>query len=473
MALRRQYSETQSTYADPILGVHLRESEENLREGEARLMANCEYYGGVRIRRGSQRINSEGTTNAIQGGGIHYFGGPTPQKARLVIFGDVFYTSADDGTFGGLYTATTPGRQTYFVTWSITDNCYISNGADPILFYNGTFINPVVGTNIPIARASVVPILDRLMAITTNGIERSNPRNETAWSQDSSWATFRPSRPGLFTALHPYNLRGTDTFYSGAIALQERAYYLITGTNYGDDVTALTAPLEEDGSIQLIDPTVGTASPRSVCTVPGIGMFWFTADLNVFWLPEGSLAGRYVGDRIQSTVATPGLESTYTGALEHVWMEYFDHMLCLGIPTGLNQYTTTQWWMDMRSLRDHPDRGPVWYGPMTGQSLACTWVENQQGDNRMMAGEGDINRGSFIYQIRVPSRFTDAQGITDTPITMTYQTNFKSMGSPSREKYVQAIQYDLNSFAGTATVDLLDLDGTLASGLPIDEVSAS
>ena len=53
-----------------------------------------------------------------------------------------------------------------------------------------------------------------------------------------------------------------------------------------------------------------------------------------------------------------------------------------------------------------------------------------------------------------------------------YQTPFKSAGSPSREKYFQAIHADMNSYTGQATVDILDLDGTLATDVPIIPVTS-
>lgn len=472
MALRNQIAESVASYTKPYLGVNLRESEEKLRDGESRLMQNCEYYGGVRIRRGSQRINSS-TLGAyrILGGTKYYYGGTTPTGKRLIAYNTNISVLSDVGTETILTSGMTSDQDTYFRTWSITDDCYISNGSDVLRKYDGTTFSTVSGTNIPTPRTGVIPILDRLMAITSNGIERTDPRVDNVWSSNSSWATLRPQHPGLFTALHPYTMRGTDTFYPGAIALQERAHYLITGTDFGDDVTNASASSGEDASIRLLDGTVGTNSPDSLCSVPGIGLFWFTTDLNVYWLPEGSLTGKYVGDKIQSTVGTAGIESAYTGALKQVWMAYFDHILMLGVPLGTNQYASTQWWLDMRMLRDHPDLGPVWYGPMTGQTVGRAWVENQQGDNKIMGGEGNSSSGAFIYQLRVPSRFTDAVGTADNDVSMVYQTPFKSFGTPSREKYVQGVHLDLNTFTGSATVDLLDLDGTLASSLAIEAVT--
>ena len=472
MALRRQINETDAAFSDPIYGVNLRESEENLRGGESRLMQNCEYYGGVRIRRGSTTLNgSSFGAYKILGGHKYYYGGVNPTGKRLIAYNNAISVVSDVGTETVLTSGMTAGLNTYFTTWSITDSCYINNGTDTLRKYDGTTFSTVSGTAIPTPRGKVIPILDRLMAISPYGIERTDPRVDNVWSTDSSWATLRPQSPGLFTTLHPYTLRGTDTLYAGAIAFQERAHYLITGTDFGDNVESATASAGENAKIELLDSNVGTASPDSVVSVPGIGMFWFTTDLNVYWLPEGTLTGKYVGDKIQSTVSTAGIESTNAVQLKQVWMTYFDHMLVLGIPTGSNVYASTQFWLDIRSLRLHPEWGPVWYGPMTGQTIGCSWLENQQGDNKVMGGEGNSAVGAYVYQYRVPSQFTDASGASSTAVSMSYQTPYKSFGTPSREKYVQAIHADCNSFSGTATVDLLDLDGTLTSGLTLAAVT--
>lgn len=472
MALRRQIAEPAATFPDPVLGINLRESEENLKGGESRLMQNCEYYGGTRIRRGSTVLNGSSLgAYRLLGGHKYYYGGTSPTSKRLVAYHNAISVVSNLGAETNLTTGMTAGLRTYFSTWSITDSCYISNGSDTLRKYDGTTFSTVSGTAIPTPRGRVIPILDRMMCITGNGIERTDPRVDNVWSSNSSWATLRPQQPGLFTALHPFTLRGTDTLFPGALAFQERAHYLITGTDFGDNVTSATASAGEDSKIELLDPTVGTDSPDSVCHVPGIGMFWFTTDLNVYWLPEGGLVGKYVGDKIQSTVSTAGIESTNAAQLRQVWMAYFDHMLMLSIPTGSSVYASTQFWMDMRSLRLYPDRGPVWYGPMTGQTVGCAWIENQQGDNAIYGGEGNASVGAYIYRLRVPATFSDASGASTTPVAMSYQTPFKDFGTPSREKYVQAIHADCNSFTGVTTVDLLDLDGTLASGLTLESVS--
>jgi hypothetical protein len=472
MSLRRAVPEQDAQYEDPILGVNLRSSQEDLRPGESPLMQNCIYLGGIRNRTGSQRLNSTAlaTNLRIRGGHKFYYGGSSPTKKRLIAYGTKVSVLSDTGVETVLTSGMTNDKDTQFLTWSITDRVYICNGVDTLRQYDGTTFSTVTGTSIPTARW-LAPIADRLMAITTAGIERCNPRDPTVWSANSSWATLRPSRVGLFTCIHPVSLRGLDSINSGLLAFQPNSYYLVTGTNFGDNVAAASPPAGEDSRIQLLDSAVGTSSPYSVVSIPGVGTAWFTSDFNVYLLPEGSLRGMYIGDKLKSTGATVGLESTANNFLDQVWMAYFDRFLMLGIPTGADSYTTVQYWMDLYSWVLYPDRGPVWYGPMTGQSLSRVWVENQQSDFAIYGGEGNPANNTFVYQLRVPARYTDAVGLNDNPISMIYQTPYPGFGAPSKLKYLRSVHFDLSFSSGSPTCNVLDLDGTLLSGATISSVS--
>jgi hypothetical protein len=472
MALRDQIPESKAQFPDPIFGVNLRSADDDLQPGEARKMQNLVFDGGTRSRTGSIYLNPSGISYGafgIKGGHKYYFGGSSPQSQRLIAYDTKISKIAGTGVETVLNSGMTSNRDTFFTTWSITDKVYIGNNVDTLRSYdaNTDTFEVVSGTNIPVARTGVFPILDRLMCITTNGIERTDPRNPTIWSSNSSWATLRPSLVGLFTHATPFTIRGTDTFYSGLIAFQSNAYYLITGTNFGSDVTTATASTGEDAAIKLLDSKVGTSSPYSVCSVPGVGLFWFTSDFNVFWLQDGSLTGQYIGDKIQSTQASPsGIEATNPAALSQVWMTYQYPFLMLGVPMGSGLYSTQQWWLDVRRF----PKDVVWYGPMTGQSISRAWAENQNGDNAIYAGEGNPLTGAFVYQLRVDGNFTDADGATVTDITRNYKTPFPSFGWPSRQKYLSHINFDLYQPTGSAICNLRDLDHTIATDLPITAV---
>lgn len=474
MALRNAVRESDAAYADPLLGVNLWAGNEDLKSGEAMVMQNMIFRGGTRVREGSQRLTPSALAlgSSIRGGHKFYYGGSAPLKKRLVAYADRVVVVNDAGNETVLTTGLADDRDMQFLTWSITDKVYMANKVSQLMEYDGTTFTVTGGTNIPVPRW-IAPIGDRLMAITPDGIERCDARNPTIWSKNSAWATLRPSRVGLFTTIHPVSMRGSDTINAGLLAFQPNSYYLITGTDFGTDVTSTVGSVGEDSKIQLLDSNVGTASPFSVVSIPGIGTAWFTSDLNVYLLPEGSLKGQYIGDRIRSNGSITGIESTATPFLDQVWMAYFDRYLMLGIPTGVESVPVIQYWMDMYSYTQFPDRGPVWYGPMLGQSLRRVWVENQQSDFAILGGEGRPSTGAFVYQLRVPRYFQDSVGLADNGIAIAYQTYLKSFGAPTKSKYLRSVHYDLtyNPSFGVVTADFYDINGPLLTGASIDEVT--
>ena len=475
MALRNQVSDRDAAYKDPVLGINLRASQEDLTPAESAQMQNCIYQGGIRNRLGSLRITATTLDAAkrIRGGHKFYYGGASPAKKRLVAYGTKISVISDAGAETNLTAGMTSDLDTQFCTWSILDKVYICNGTDVMREYDGTTFATTAGTNIPSPKW-IAPILDRLMCITPAGlIERTDPRSATLWSSGSSWATLRPSREGPFTCIHPVNLRESGILNAGLLAFQANAFYLITGTNFGSTpVTAASAPAGENSAIQLLDPSVGTSSPYSVCNIPGVGTAWFTSDLNVYLLPEGSYKGIYIGDKIRSIGGiVPGIETVSSANINQVSMTYFDRYLILSVPMGSDNYCTTQFWFDLYSYVLHPERGPVWYGPMTGQSVARIWVENQQSDFSLVAGESKAANGAFVYYLRSASRFTDAVATADNPVSLLYQTPFSSFGATTRLKYLRSMHFDLQFSTGSPTCNILELDSTLVSGASIAVVS--
>jgi len=474
VALRGQLPDSAAVYADPVRGVNFRDSFEDLRPGEARLMQNCIYDGGTRKRLGSTRLTTASLgAFKIRGGEKFYHAAGT--STRLIAYSTKVSKVSDAGAETILTSGMTTDLDTHFTTWSITDEAYVANGTDVLRkITTGEVLSTVVGTNIPSPKL-VLPILDRLLAITNDGIERTDARSATIWSLNSSWATFRPSLVGRFTALHPYSFEssaGGSGIIAGALAFQPNAYYILTGTDFGTSVIAASPSVGEDASITLRDSGVGTSSPYAITSVPGVGVFWFTTDANVYWLPNQSPTGRYVGDRIISTdPAITGINNVNKAALGQVVMRYFNRFLVLGIPTGSNVYPSTYFFMDMRAFVERPERGPVWYGPMSGPTVGRLWVENQGTDNFMYSGEGNSATGAFVYKQFSDGIYTDAIGTADTSITMIYQTYLKGFGREEREKYVRAVQMELNLYSGTATLDVIDASSNIATGLAITQLT--
>lgn len=585
MALRGRVPDAESTYEDPVYGVNLHASEEDLQAGESSQMKNLVHFGGLVSRNGNTALNSSAIASsyAVQGGHKYYYGGASPAKLRVIAYDTKVSSVNDSGTEGVLnstytHTAATSNKLTHFYTWPITDSLYIVNGTDDPFKYDGTDYLPLGAINIrngtykwtasgsgtaeyycellaggdpslldPTTRGGVIlngsastngtmgslsagewdygdndtlgystiyvrlsdgtdpdgkasgyvqayqgtntpgvstnpvgkqilGLVDRLFMITTNGIERSDPRSDSIWSLNSSWATFRPSQSGSqFKAMIPHvvsNAEGQPQ--NGALAITESAYYFFTGTTFGDDVTAATPDFDtfgnssDNGAIVYIDQ-IGCYGPRGVTSVPGIGTFWITTTANVFFVPAGRTVGRMVGTRIVNTggSSTTGLESLQTTTANEAWVIYREPYLMIGFTPNSGTYNTTQYWMDMNKFRENPNV-PIWYGPMTGQSISCVWNENQQGDNGLYGGEANSSTGIFVYNLRADSVYQDKVGTTATDITYVYSTYLKSGGAPSREKYVQSVEVEMNTVSGQPTVDIADISGAILTGVKLE-----
>jgi hypothetical protein len=471
--LRNQLADKPANFPDPILGINLRAADEDLRPGEARFMRNMEFIDGLRTRLGSVPLTPSSLGSyRISGGHKFYYG--TGQSARLVAYGPKIVLLSDLGAETELSAAMTENTDVHFETWKTTDKVYVANGVDKLYEYDGLAwqsVDSLVGAqNVPNGCKMVKPVLDRLMALTLDGfIERSNPRVAHKWSADSSWATFRPMMGGPFTAIHPHTLRSTQgDVYPGLIATQANALYMITGTNFGADVTAGTASTGEDGAIKLIDPRIGTSSPYSICTVPGVGVFGVSSDLNVWWLPFGEASPRIIGDKIRANPttgggSTPGLETGNIAQLSQIWMVYFDRRLILGFPTGSDTHCSTYFYLDMKSFMEHPDRGPVWSGPHTGFTVNRCWVESQFSENALIGGEGNPATGAYVYRMAQDVAY-DMVGAEQIELSGDYKTFWHHFNAPTREKYMPGVEF-YGQYDSPPTISLHDLDSTIATGL--------
>jgi len=459
--LRGQIPDKYTEFGQPILGVNLRDTLHTLHTNECALMQNCFYDGGVRPIPGTRYLTESALAGAtrIRGGHRAYWATAGRALRRLVAYSSTVSDISDLGAETVLTSSLTADLDTYFTTWSITDKVYIVNGTDTLYSYDGTSFAAVTGTAIPVVTGgAVVPVLDRLLGITANGIERTDPRSDSVWSSNSSWATFRGVRPGKFTALHPLSLKEGGVVYAGAIAFQANAHYIITGTNYGADVTAASPPTSLDTSIQLLDPTIGTSSPRGVCNVPGIGLFWVTSDLNIYHLPAGSLSGYFVGDKIRSRWLTTGLENANLDALDQIQLIYHDKKLIVRFPDGSSTYCNREFWLDLRYHLSAIDPKPVWYGPHTVTSIGVLWNENQSGELALMGGEGNATNGAYVYKAYQDDIASHTVG-TDTSLpTLNYQTyHIGNMGG-STLKYVQRIRLTAQVGSAVPFVGVTDLN---------------
>ncbi len=458
--LRSQIPDKYADVSLPMRGINLRSPQQLLQPGEAALLQNCYFDGGVRPIPGTRLLTPSAlsSTRRISGGHKAYWNtsGRVPQ--RLVSYGTTISAINDAGSASTITNTMTDDRDTFFVNWPITDTTYISNGIDTLRAYTGGSFNAVSGTNVPSPQGPVVPVLDRMFCIASSGdIEHTNPRSDSVWSNGSSWATFRPVRPGRFVVLHPFSLRDSGRIYPGALAFQSNAFYIITGTDYGSDVTSASPPTGYDASMQLLDPTIGTSSPRGVCTVPGVGVFWVTSELNVYHLPEGAIRGFYVGDNLTSRCDTAGLESCNLAAIDKIQLVYFDRKLILRFPSGTSTYNNREFWLDLRYELGGDNSGPVWYGPMTPTTTGVLWREDQNGELGLYGGEGNAATGAYVYKAYQTDIVSHAQGASTIYPTSVWQDRYLGELGGSTEKYVQRVRMTAAVTGPAPSIGVTDL----------------
>lgn len=467
MALRGKLPDEAAQYPDPLLGIDLRVSLQDLKPGQAALMKNCVWDGGVKNRNGSEAItSSQGPYRGLGGFRFYY---ATISKVRLAAWHTGVFTVTDTGVVTTLTSSLTANRDAHFNAWSVTDCAYLANGMDTLSKIDNTLTwSTLTGTNIPPSPTMVQPFVDRLFAIQDTVVVASDPRIDTVWaSVGSAWSAYRPvGSGGRPSAIHLHSLTGMQGDpRSQLLIFQPGSVSALMGTDFGDDVTAASSPNGWDASLILLDPKIGTESPYSVVTVPGLGTFWFTQHNNVAWLPFNEATPRLIGDRLQSINRTDvnGIEQVNAASRSQVVMTYHRRFLKLSIPVNAS-YANVQYWLDLRSLQNDlsgqnsPPRGFVWYGPMLGQNVGRAWVEDRNQDlEDLMVLEGNPSLGLYVYRFDVPNLNLDAVASTTAAIAPRYRTFYHDFGMPSYEKAMPLIRVDSQGNINSVTVAVDDL----------------
>ena len=150
MGLRGQVPDNEATYEDPVLGVNLHDSEEDLRAGETSLMKNLVYFGGTVSRTGSNAITASQVASSfgVKGGHKAYFNIPSQNKARLIAY-DTNISTITDGGF-----------ETVIVTRLPTSTHILKHGVLLMRFILRTEPTPYSIMTAPLSDLSGVPTLE-------------------------------------------------------------------------------------------------------------------------------------------------------------------------------------------------------------------------------------------------------------------------------------------------------------------------
>ena len=480
--LRRRLPDEIAQWPLPVQGVNLRDALGTLQPEEAEKMSNCYYDGGLRIRLGAATATAV-SHGAFRGRGGYRVYPLTLPKFRLVAWDTKIATLSDTGAMGTVTFTMTSDQDTHFRTWSITDRTYVANHADVMgaIAASQTYAT-VTGVNIPASPTMVMPFLDRLFAIQGDGVWSTNPRTDAVWSPNSStWAVYRPSGgTGMPTAIHLHSLTGNlNSPLAQLLIFQESSLTALTGNDFGSDVTQVTPPLTWDAQLTLLSPNLGTKSPYSLVTVPGVGTFWFTQSSSVAWLGFDASVPKIISDKLFSNrTDVYGVNDVNHDQLGQVRLVYHDRKLKLCFPVEANAYSTIQYWLDMRQLQSVPGLADTaklsWSGPHTGQSLSAMWVEASGGDNdAFFACEGNSTVGMWVYAMNQPTVFTDQVGATANNVVEDYRSFYHRFGAPTYEKWIPTVRFDTFGSPQNARVTLKDLHGGTVASLIMTDLNGN
>lgn len=480
--LRGRLPDDVAEYPDPVFGIDLRSSLEDLQPGQAEFLKNCYYDGGVRKRAGAVSVNSLRYSLYRGCGGTKVY----PNDAtpfRLIAYGTALASVTDAGAIATLTTGLTSDRDTRFQTWTLTDATYVCNGADPLAYVDNItqVYATVTGTNIPPSPTQAVPFLDRLFVLQDGIVLTSDPRTDTVFASTSSiWAAYKPvGSAGGVKAMHLHSVTGQQGDpLAQLLFFKQASVSALTGTDLGDDVTAATIPSGYDGQVTLIAHRVGTNSPRSIVTAPGIGTFWVTQDLNVAWLPFSQVTPLLIGDALYSRrTDIYGLNHANNTQLDKIWMVYHDRKLKLGFPVGSDAYPSVQYWLDVRKLQGvspTPEQKleVSWSGPHQGQTPSHVWVEAEGGDSDVLYGlEGDPLLGAYLYRLNEPGISYDTRGIATTSIVSDEGSHYHTFGAPGFLKYLLRLRIDAGGQLEHTRLEVRDLHGQ-TTGLTLQLLQA-
>ena len=480
--LRNRIPDDMAEYPDPRFGIDLRSSLEDLQPGQAEFLKNCYYDGGVRKRAGSVSVNALRYSYYPGSGGTRVY----PNDAvpvRLLAYHTALATVTDAGTIATVTDSLTANTSVRFQTWTLTDATYVCNGEDPLAYVDNITQSyaTLTGTNIPQSPTQAVPFVDRLFVLQDGYVVTSDPRTDTVFSSSTStWATYRPvGSAGGVKALHLHSVTGQQGDPIAQLLLFKQASVsALTGTDFGDDVTAASIPTGYDAALTLLTHRIGTNSPRSIVTAPGIGTFWVTQDLNVAWLPFSQITPLLIGDALYSRrTDIYGLNHAASTYLHHIWMVYHDRKLKLGFPVGSDPFPSIQYWLDVRQLQGvspTPEQKleVAWSGPHAGQTPSHVWVEAEGGDQDVLYGvEGDPSLGTYLYRLAEAGISYDTRGVATSNIVSDEGSHYHTFGAPGFLKYLQRLRIDAGGQLEHTRLEVRDLHGD-TTGLTLQLLKA-
>ncbi|MDE2015965.1 MAG: hypothetical protein KGJ89_05065 [Patescibacteria group bacterium] len=437
-------------------GVNLWKNINELDSEEAITTQNLIYNNGM-VKRGGQSLWASSqvvASTAITGLHRFYYGSGSVQTLAACGTTVKYW---DGAAWQNVKTGLTTGLQTYFTTW--LNNAYISNGTDAPHKWNGAADSAVSAA--PATTIQFLPYQDRLLSIDTTGnLTWSGSYDDTTWVSAAN-AGVRPDTQ-LFGMCYNSNTNNSSGYQSKVLLAGANGMYIFWGTDlrYPSTIGNYT--------IYPLGTSVGCNAPRTMCWTPK-GTIYLGIDRQVYLLPFDSPQPVPIGQKVTSNThlsGIQGIEEMPTSYIKNACAAYHNNFYILSVMASGGIYNTIQWWLDLSRLyQDENGHWGPWYGPMVGQSISCFALMNGNGDSgQLLGGEANATTGGNVYQLNQSDVYSD----NGTAINLIWQTFYNPLGNVSLRKDVHRVETELLNVAGTTTMNFLDIDAFLQTGVTLN-----
>jgi hypothetical protein len=439
-------------------GINLRKNIVNMMPDEAIQTQNCFWRNGIVNRRGYEKyvLTEVSTGKTVTGLHRFYFGS---SKQLLASAGSVI--KYKDGTIWTVIDATigqslTDGQKVSFATWGALNKCYIGNGVDGPIKWNGSTASLLNPTDFPTKAIQFLAYQDRLLSLDVN-----SPGDLTwsaSFSDTDAWETVANCGVRPDTNIYGMIIHGStnvDSGYEAKVLLAgSKGMYLFGGSD-------LTTGGGGNYTIYELGLSVGCSASSTMKWTP-VGTIWLGNDRQIYLLPFFNLTPIPIGNNIKSVYkGYTGIEDISAENIEKAEAVYHDGFYKLSIASKGKTYNDKQFWLDVDRLGK--DSTP-WYGTMIGRSFSKMFVMNGPGDKgELIAGEG--NNNSYVYEADKDEVYND----DGSDIQTRYTTFYNSLGDPAVAKDIDQIELELLSTLKAVFVELLDISGAKETGTEMNQ----
>lgn len=437
-------------------GINLWSDLVDVRSDECLYCKNLIWRNGMVKRYGMTKYVGVEVTAGKAITGLHRFYYGSSQKQLLVSSGA--YIKRYDKTnnkWVNILTDRTDGKNVYFTTWGGVGKCYITNGTDMPVSWDGSVTANV--TSAPSKTIQFLPYQDRLLSIDNN-----NP-GFLRWSgsyTDSTWETadacsVKPDTQ-LFGMIHHSVTNVSEGYETKVLLAGANGMYLFSGTDLRTPYTT------GKYTIQSLSTNIGCNAPKTMVWTPK-GSMWLGIDGQVYLLPFTSSTPIPVATKIRSNrTDITALESLPSAYIQNASAVYYDGFYILSVTPKGDTKNSLQYWLAVNRIKQD-DRGlwSPWFGPMQGQTISHFTVLSGAGDKgELLAGENDASKGSYIYQAFNRGVYTD----NGSNIAVDYQTYYHNMGSIFVDKRISRLEVEgIDSISGSV-FSFNDTTGGISGG---------